>query len=183
MGAHKMLLEFGGSTVIAHIVDQLLLSRVDRVLVVVGFEGEKVAGQLSNRDVMVVTNADFAEGMLSSVRCGLRALPAGCAQVLVVLGDQPSITAELVNEVIQAETEKRIVVPVYNEKRGHPLLFSTDYREEILNEFDQVGLRGLVGAHPEDVFELSVSNSAVLSDMDYPADYRREQERILRKSR
>ena len=177
-----MLLPFGGSTVIAHIVDQLLLSRVDRVLVVVGFAGEKVAEQLLDRDVTMVTNADFAEGMLSSVRCGLRALPAGCEKVLVVLGDQPSITVELVNKVLQAETEKGIVMPKYNDKRGHPLLFSAGYREEILNDFDEVGLRGLMGAHPEDVFELQVSTEEVLSDMDYPEDYRREQERIERKN-
>ena len=180
MGAHKMLLPWGGGKVIAHIVDELLGSRADRVLVVVGFEGEKVTGQLLGRDVTIVSNADYAEGMLSSVRCGLRALPGGCEKVLVVLGDQPSLTAELVNEMLQAETKKGIVVPKYNGKRGHPLLFAIDYREEILTHFNEEGLRGLLRAHPEEVFELNVLNSTVLSDMDCPEDYRREQERINR---
>ena len=53
-------------------------------------------------------------------------------------------------------------------------MFSTAYRSEILTSYDDVGLRGLLHAHPDDVFELEVPNSSVLCDMDYPEDYHRE---------
>ena len=65
-------------------------------------------------------------------------------------------------------------MPVHAGRRGHPLLLDGRYRSEILTGYEQVGLRGLLAAHADDVFELPVSNSAVLSDMDYPEDYQRE---------
>lgn len=176
MGAQKVLLPFGGKTVIAHIVDELLRSVIDEVYVVVGHEGERVATALSGRPVSVVANPDYGRGMLSSVRCGLRALPQPCEAILLALGDQPAVTCELVDTMVRSftATDKGILAPLYQGQRGHPLLFSEHYRDEILTCHDEVGLRGLLRAHPNDVFELSVSTSAVLSDMDFPEDYRRE---------
>jgi len=176
MGVQKLLLPFGGKTVVAHIVDQILASAVDKVHVVVGHEGRRVSRELSDRSVSVVTNPDYKSGMLSSVRCGLTALGQECRAVLVALGDQPSVTSKLIDRMVQsfAATQKQILVPFYDGRRGHPVLFSANYRDEILTHYDDVGLRGLLQAHPDEVFELSVSSSAVLSDMDCPEDYQRE---------
>ncbi len=176
MGVQKLLLPFGGKTVTSHIADQLLASTVDKVFVVTGHQPERITAELSGRRVSIVNNPDYDSGMLSSVRCGLHALPKRCRAVLVAIGDQPSINTELVNLMIQsfAAGEKKILVPCYEGKRGHPLLFSAMYREEILTQYDDVGLRGLLHAHPDEVFELTVSTFCVLSDMDYPEDYRRE---------
>jgi len=177
MGAQKMLLPFGSATVIAHVVDQLLNSAIDQVLVVVGHAGDSVAEALSGRAVAVVHNADYKFGMLSSVRCGLRALPGQCSAIMVALGDQPAITTGLIDELLQtfARNDKGILTPLFQGRRGHPLLFSERYRAEILTRYDDdVGLRGLLHAHPGDVFEWAAPTAAVLSDMDYPDDYRRE---------
>ncbi len=180
MGSHKLLLPFGSTTVIAHIVDQLLGSVVNKVLVVVGHGEERVAEQLSRSSVEIVTNSNYSTGMLSSVRCGLQALPQECETVMVALGDQPAITSELVDEMVRlfSATDKGILVPLYRGRRGHPLLFAARYRDEILTRYDDVGLRGLLRAHPDDVLDLEVSTPAVLSDMDYPEDYRRELESL-----
>ncbi len=184
MGVQKLMLPFAGKTVVAHIVDQIIGSAVDEVHIVVGHEGRRVARELSDRRVCIVTNPDFESGMLSSVRCGLAALDQQCRAVLVALGDQPSVTSELIDRMIRsfAETEKQILVPFHDGRRGHPVLFSADYRDEILTRHDDVGLRGLLQAHREDVFELNVSDSSVLSDMDYPEDYQRELALIEKKN-
>ena len=176
MGCQKLLLPFGGKTVIGHVVDELLRSDIEAVYVVVGHQGNRIAEELSPRPITIVANPDYKRGMLSSVRCGLQALPQQCETVVVALGDQPAITSELVNDIVRASssTDKQILVPTYQGKRGHPLLFSIHYCDEIMTSFDTVGLRGLLLAHPEDIFELSVSTPDVLSDMDYPEDYRRE---------
>jgi len=176
MGVQKLLLPFGGKTVIAHIVDQLLASTVDEVHVVVGHQAERISRELSGRAVSIVNNPNYKSGMLSSVRCGLRNLPEKCRAVIVMLGDQPSITTELIDQMLQsfAATEKSILVPLYKGKRGHPILFSSLYRDEILKRHGDVGLRGLLHGHSDDIFELAVSTASVLCDMDCPEDYRRE---------
>ena len=176
MGVQKLLLPFGGKTVIAHIVDQLLASTVGEVHVVVGHQAERISAELSGRAVSIVNNPNYKSGMLSSVRCGLRNLPENCRDVMVALGDQPSITTELIDKMLQsfATTEKGILVPLYKDKRGHPILFSSLYRDEILTQYGDVGLRGLLQGHSDDIFELAVSTASVLCDMDCPEDYRRE---------
>jgi len=176
MGVQKLLLPFGGTTVVGHIVSELNRSVVDTVIVVVGHDGDRVAEELSGRSVSIATNPNYKAGMLSSVRCGLDALPKQCDAVMVALGDQPAISAGLVDEMVQSfgSTDKGILVPLYRGKRGHPILFSVGYRDEVLERYDDVGLRGLLRTHPDDVYELDVPTSAVLSDMDYPEDYQRE---------
>ena len=180
MGVQKLLLPFAGKTVIGHIVDEVLRSPVDRTIVVVGRDADRIAEALAGRRVTLVSNPDPEGEMLSSVRCGLAALPPECEAVLVLLGDQPGIAAETIRWMIDAlRTGGRgIVVPVHGGKGGHPVLFSVRYREEILTHYDDVGLRGLRQAHPEDVLELPAADPSVLSDMDLPEDYRRELEKF-----
>ena len=179
MGVQKLLLPYGSATVIEHIVDQLLRSDIDAIYVVVGHQGKRITDQLSGRKVNFVNNFNYRAGMLSSVRCGLQALPNECEKALLVLGDQPSVTWELVNEIIKSSTtcDKGIIVPLHDGKRGHPLLFSTRYRQEIMTGYDDVGLRGLLWAHPDDVHELKVLTPLVLCDMDYLEDYHQELKR------
>ena len=176
MGVQKLLLPFGGKTVISHIVDQLLASTVGEVHAVVGHQAERISAELSGRAVSIVNNPNYTSGMLSSVRCGLQNLPEKCRAVMVVLGDQPSVTTELIDQMLQsfAATEKNILVPLYKGKRGHPILFSSLYLDEILTKYGDVGLRGLLHGHSDDIFELAVSTASVLCDMDCPEDYRRE---------
>ena len=176
MGTQKLLLPFGASTVIGHIVDQVLASKVDETYVVVGSDEAAIAEALAARPVHLVRNPEPQAQMLTSVRCGLRALPPDCRAVLVVLGDQPGVSPELVSAVIGAHlaSGKGLVVPVHDGKRGHPLLFGVGYRHQVLNEYDRVGLRGLLRDHPEDVFEVPAPSPAATSDMDRPEDYRRE---------
>ncbi len=175
MGRQKLLLPFGGKTVITHIIDQLRASSANEVIAVVG-QDKQVTKEISPLSVSIVTNPDPQAEMLSSIRCGLRALPPSCETILVALGDQPSIRTALVDELLRAfaRTPKGILLPLHDGRRGHPIMFATKYTSEIMTHYNDVGLRGLLHAHPEDICELPVSSSSVLSDMDYPEDYRRE---------
>lgn len=175
MGTQKLLLPLNGQPVIVRVVDELLRGPVDQVFVVVGEQGRQIREAIAARPVRVVTNADAEGEMLSSVRCGLTAMPDKCAGVLVALGDQPSITAQVVEDLVEAFRAggRGIVVPTYQAQRGHPLLIAMHYRDEILTRYDHVGLHGLLQAHAEDVLGVEVAASGVLEDMDVPEDYRR----------
>jgi molybdenum cofactor cytidylyltransferase len=189
---------------------------ISQVLVVVSEQGDEIRLALAGKPVTFLANPDPASDMLNSVRCGLRALPAGCTGVLVVLGDQPAIQLQLIRDIVRTfETTaslsenrlrrggqspfvppinaamvpaqkgtvpdgfRRIVVPVYNGLRGHPILFSADYAAELLTNHDGIGLRGLLKAHADEIHLVDVADPAVLSDIDYPEDYRRELARLL----
>ena len=174
MGAQKLLLPFGASTVIGQVVDSISGSVVERTIVVTGPDGA-VAAALAAHDVALVVNPDPAAQMLDSVRLGLRALPPGCEAVLVTPGDLPGVTPRLVASLVAAwrASGKGIVVPVFNGRRGHPLLLSARYVGEVLTQYDDVGLRGLPRAHEDDVLEIPVTDDAVLADIDTPEDYER----------
>lgn len=176
MGRQKLLLDYGGKSVVRHIVDELTASVVDEVYVVVGHEGKRVAADVSGAKVTVVANDQYDMGMLSSVRCGLGAVDDNCKAVLVALGDQPSIRSGIVDEIVRAygDTDKGIVVPTYRGRRGHPVMVSTRYKDEIMTHYDGVGLRGLLREHDGEVFELEVSSPSVCSDMNEPGDYQRQ---------
>ena len=177
MGSAKQLLPFAGTPVIGHIADQILASRVEDVCVVLGHQADLVRQALGGRPLHFAINPDYERSdMLASIRRGLAALPEHCRTILIALGDQPSITAELINamHVAMATTGRGIIVPIHGQRRGHPLLIDARFRAEILVSYDQVGLRGLLAARPDDVFELPVQAPAVLCDIDYPKDYERE---------
>jgi molybdenum cofactor cytidylyltransferase len=182
MGTQKLLLPLAGKPVIAHVVDELLRSPVDAVLVVVGRDNGRTRAAVGSRRVTFVANPNPDEGMLSSVRCGLRALSGDCEAVVVALGDQPGVSAEVVSQIIQSfrSTGRGIVVPVHQGRRGHPLLISMGFRDEILNHFDAVGLRGLLESHPDEVLEEEVPTPAILEDMDTQEDYERIVSRFCR---
>ena len=113
--------------------------------------------------------------MLSSVRCGFRAVEDDCEAVFIALGDQPTIRSGWITDMIAAYRNfgRGIIVPVHQGKRGHPLLLSRHYREELLHNHDGVGLRGLLAAHADDLLELEFPTPDVLVDLDVPADYQR----------
>jgi len=168
-GAQKLLLPFGEQTVIGHVADQVIKSPIRQVLVVTAEQSEQIAAVLKGKRLSIVINPDFEGDMLSSIRCGLRALP-GCEAIMILLGDQAGIGSGLIGEIIRIyeTTHASIIVPTYRGRRGHPILFATKYCDEVQKRFDGVGLRGLLSAHPEQVHEMKVEDEAVLADVDVP---------------
>ena len=180
MGTAKLLLPFAGSTVIARVVDAFLGAAVDRVTVVVRPEDQQLRGALGDRPVIFAENPDATSDMLSSVRCGLRALPAAATTILVSPGDQPALESDLIRHMLAHHhlSGRNITVPVHAGRRGHPLIFAARFREEILTALDGVGLRGLLEAHADEVAEWPTPDAAVGEDLDTPDDYQRARRRL-----
>ena len=175
MGTRKLLLPFAGSTVIARVVDAYLGAAVDEVVVIVRPNDGQLVEALSGRPAKFVENPDAAGDMLSSLRCGLRALPSKVETVVVSPADQPSLKPGLMRQMLRdyQTGEAGILVPVHNGQRGHPLIFSARYREELMSSYDGIGLRGLLQTYAAEVTEWSTEDAAVLEDLDTPADYKR----------
>jgi molybdenum cofactor cytidylyltransferase len=173
MRTQKLLLPFGETTVVGAVVGTALASRVDRVLAVLGADKDDVREEIEPLGIDFVVNEYFAEGMLSSVQAGFRALPPDAEAAVVMLGDQPFLPARVVDAVVAAfrRSGMGIVVPVHRGRRGHPVLVGLKYRDEVLALDPADGLRRLMHAHAEDIFEAEVEDANILRDMDVPEDY------------
>jgi len=174
MGSQKLLLPYGQSTIIETVVDNILNSSIDHVMVVLGANQDEVRNSLEHEAVQFCYNREHEKGMLSSVICGIRALPPDALSVLIFLGDQPGISPAVTNSVIDAYTEELfgIVIPVHMHRRGHPLLVDMKYRKEIEQLDLELGLRSLRHHFPQDVLEVEVDEPGILVDIDTREDYK-----------
>ena len=176
MGKPKLLLPFGQKTIVEHIVDNILQSKADKILVVLGSHREEILSKILDRPVLSVINHRYKEGMLSSIQAGFAALPKDTEAALVCLGDQPFIPKTVLDRLIASyeRTQKGIVLPVYKNRRGHPVLIDMKHKQEVLKLSPDIGLRALVHNHPQDVLEVKVETPNILKDIDKPEDYARE---------
>lgn len=169
MGQNKLVVDVLGAPMIGRVVDALLASSVERVLVVTGHEQERVQEALAGRAVSFVHNPDHAAGMSTSLRAGMRALGPGVDAALVCLGDMPWIAPAHIDALIDAFQPvegREICVPMYQGKRGNPVLFGARFFEEMTHLAGDVGARALLDAHTEVVFQVPVQHSGVLVDVD-----------------
>jgi molybdenum cofactor cytidylyltransferase len=177
MGRLKQVLPWGDGTVIEAVMRALLASPVDEVVVVLGHEAAAVWQALApvsaDPRLRSVRNERYAEGMLTSVQAGLPLLSPDCSAFLMVLGDQPGLSPAVIARLVDAfrRGEGRILLPTHGGRRGHPVLFSLEFRDRIGRLDAGVGLRQLVWDQAADVRELPVEDASVLIDLDSPADY------------
>lgn len=178
MGEFKQLLRLDDKTFVEHCVDNLLGSRVSEVIVVTGHRESEVRSALGDRPVRFAHNADYQSGMASSIKCGVQAAAETARACVLALVDQPRIGIGVINRVIETYEKMRtmIVIPTYEGKNGHPILFDLRLREEILTMDLEQGLRQVVRAHPDEIVRIEANTGAVLEDCDLPEDY----ERMLR---
>jgi molybdenum cofactor cytidylyltransferase len=179
LGKPKVLLPWsGGKTILEHIIDQLILARVQHITVVTGNRSDEIGALAQKRGADVVFNPNYQTGeMLSSLKAGLRAQPAHVAAALVVLGDQPRIQPKIVGQVMMAYAEGNgdLVAPSYQMRRGHPILIDRRYWADLLALPDDGNPRQVINAHP--MTYVNVDNDSVLRDVDTPDDYRDERSR------
>jgi molybdenum cofactor cytidylyltransferase len=169
----KMLLPFGNKTIIEKVIGNVISSGIKRVIVVLGSDKDNILKVTKKMPVMNCYNKNYRQGMLSSVQSGFRQLDDTCRAVLVFLGDQPGIGPDVINSLTDAfrKSGKGMIMPVFNNERGHPLLFDSKYRDEITGLDPSETLKDLVHKFSDDVLEVEVKTESVLKDIDTKDDY------------
>jgi molybdenum cofactor cytidylyltransferase len=168
MGQPKQLLPFAGQTMLQCVIDAF---DVDETLVVVGHRTDEIARSIHG--AKVVPNPNYKAGMFTSVRAGLRALPAGTKLVLLGLCDQPRLKRTTVEKLVR-EFSGRILIPTFKGRQGHPLLFEARYAREILAMDETLTLKHFLANHPDEIARSPVTDEGVLIDIDDRATYDRE---------
>jgi molybdenum cofactor cytidylyltransferase len=170
MGSPKALLAYQGRPFLEHLLEATAHRQIGVRRVVLGAHAEPIAKAVNLKPDEVVINEDWEKGQLSSIQAALRTLPPDTDGILLCLIDHPLISADLVHELIEQfyKSKKLIVLPVYEERRGHPLIFSSALYDELLHAPLETGARAVVWAHPADVHEVRTNEEGCVLNLNDP---------------
>lgn len=172
MGARNKLLEnLAGRPLIRRVVETALASRARPVVVVTGHEAGRVEAALAGLDIELVHNAGFAQGLSSSLKAGLDALPETIDGAIIMLGDMPAVEPEHIDRMIAAFAPKEgrsIVVPVFQGQRGNPVLWSAEFFPAMRRLDGDAGAKRVIADNADHVVEVDLQTEAVLIDVDTP---------------
>ncbi|MEM6697884.1 MAG: nucleotidyltransferase family protein [Bacteroidota bacterium] len=178
MGAeNKLLLPFRGKAILQHTLDALLNAQIDRVIVVTGYEQEKIQSLLRDHSVTLIHNENYRKGQLTSIQKGLSQLSSICNAFLICLSDMPLLNAADCNALIEGcqttNISEPIVVPHNGERAGNPKLFDIHYKKEILSldASKHQGAKGILEKYSNKVLYHNTNNLGLFFDVDTPRAY------------
>jgi molybdenum cofactor cytidylyltransferase len=172
MGAPKALIPYRGKTFVEHLIEVTRHARVGVTRIVVGAHAEEIRARLSAHAAEIVVNNEWNKGQLSSIQAGVRSLPNGATEGMILCPvDHPLVSAALVAQLIE-EFEagaKAIVLPTYQGRRGHPVIFRQRLYAELLAASAEIGARQVVWAHAGELGEVATDEEGVVLNINDPA--------------
>ena len=186
MGTNKLLIDLDDRPMIACVLDAVLASRAAPVLVVTGHQNATLRTALASRDVAFVTNPNFTQGLSSSLRAGIAALPGGIDGGVVCLGDMPAVDAAIIDALIAAfdpTNGAEIIAPSHGGQRGNPVLWGRRFFAALMQISGDQGGKPLLAAHPQSCRLVAVDRPGVLLDLDTPEALARYRDETTRQDR
>jgi molybdenum cofactor cytidylyltransferase len=187
MGSPKPLLPFGGHSLISIILNQITRSALSRVIVVLGHQAKAIKKEIQKSEtpsnLKILINPDYKKGLSTSIATGLSQVGSRAAGIMFLLGDQPLLTLEVINKLIQVfkDTAAPIVVPLYGKKPGNPVIFKTSFIPELQKLTGDTGGRELVRKYWDQVQTVSIRPQRIGWDVDTWEDYQKIKEHITGK--
>jgi len=169
MGSPKALLRIGGMTFLERILTSIRTAGIEDFSIVVGHHRNEIAAAFPS--LPLVFNPDYNQGMSTSVKAGIRSLSPSVTGAAVFLVDHPLIEAATIATLASHLRAGRVVLPVYDGRRGHPVFIAADLFPEIVALSPDEGLNVVVRRDPARVLEVPVIDRAVLQDIDTPQQF------------
>ena len=172
MGETKQLLRLGEHTLLDQVLANVRASGVDEIVLVLGHAAEKIMDSVTGENVKIAINRAYREGMGTSLRMGLSALPSGIDAALIVLADQPFVRPATLKQLMDQyrKSNAQIVIPMYKGFRGNPVLLDHSVFPEVMALNGDIGCRALFGNHLEGIVKVSVEDLGILLDLDSKDD-------------
>ena len=172
--ANKLLLPYIGKTVLDHVLAEVKAADTEDVFVVTGYDHEAVGAIAGRHNVKTVHNDHYVSGMSSSVRKAIETVPSHCEGVLIVLGDMPGITREVIKQVIAAYNPiegRNLIMPVHNGKWGNPVLWGREFFDSFSKLKGDKGAKVLLREFQQEIIELEVDSDGIFMDVDTAEAY------------
>ena len=175
MGSPKALLPYQGRPFLEHLLKVTDHPKIGVRRVVLGAHAEPIAKAIPLNADEIVINQEWEQGQLSSLQAALRSLPPGTDGMLLCLIDHPLISKDLVDALIEQfyATKAPVVLPVFQGRRGHPVIFSSKVYEELERAPADIGARGVVWAHTKEVSECATGEEGCVLNLNDPETFDR----------
>lgn len=173
MGTIKQLIKVGDRTLLETTLAAVQESAIRETILVLGHEAETIAKTLKQDPApKLIVNTSYPEGMSSSIRAGLNAVSPESSAAMIVLADQPLLSAAVINRMIHEyeSLHAAIVLPVYRGFRGNPVLIDRSLFPEMMQISGDIGCRSIFGLHPEKIHKVQVEDIGILVDIDTADD-------------
>ncbi len=176
MGSPKALLPYQGRPFLEHLLDVTSIPEIGVRRVVLGAHAEPISKVVNLKVDEIVINQEWEKGQLTSIQAGLRSLPPGTDGLLLCLIDHPLISSALVQDLIEQfyKTKAPIVLPVYEGRRGHPVIFSATLYDELLRAPLETGARAVVWAHKGEIDEVRTNEEGCVLNLNDPETMHKE---------
>lgn len=171
LGRPKQLLDYGDGTLLGHVVDVARDCRFDQTIVAIGGFADEVRESLEGSAAEVVVNEAYGAGCSSSIAAALAALDPRCDVLVLMLGDQPGVSADTVAGLLSGRGDAPLAVCRYDDGRGHPIAFDRDVFGALADLHGDKGVWRLLDQRAGDVAEVPIAGPIPL-DVDTPEDYR-----------
>jgi len=176
-GRPKQLLRLNDKYLIEWVLDAALSSRLDRVVLVLGYAHQKILEALAEKalhsKLRVEVNPHYVDGQSHSLKVGLSAVRNDFPAVIFLLGDQPMLDSVTINTLLEKfwSADKDICVPLYGGQRKNPVIFSRRFYSRLTDIEGDIGARQLIDAHPEQVLTVEIGDPLCFFDIDTPQDF------------
>jgi len=166
---NKLTKLFKGKPLINHILYSLIKSKVNKIIIVLGFEHLKIKTKLlKNKKINFVVNKNYKKGMSSSIKTGLKKLPKNSKGFLIVLGDMPNITKTTINKICLSiiRSDKEIILPKFKNKTGNPIGFKYSMIKNIYKIKGDRGAKNIIKKNNKKIKFLNINSKSILINLN-----------------
>jgi len=171
---NKLTKLFKGKPLINHILYSLIKSKVNKIIIVLGFEHLKIKTKLlKNKKINFVVNKNYKKGMSSSIKTGLKKLPKNSKGFLIVLGDMPNITKTTINKICLSITrsDKEIILPKFKNRTGNPIGFKHSMIKNIYKIKGDRGAKNIIKKNNKKIKFLNINSKSILTNLNTKRDF------------
>jgi molybdenum cofactor cytidylyltransferase len=176
-GLNKLTKEINGVPLIKYAVKNILGSSIDELIIVVGHEKEIIQEIIgNNKKIKFIYNNDFASGVASSIKIGIKNISKKSEAFFICLGDMPNVNQNIYNKLIKSRDsynkkfdkkyKKEIIIPTFENKYGNPILFSKFMKEKIMKIKGDNGAKDIIHLHQDKILNVPFNQDGILLDFD-----------------
>lgn len=175
MGSPKALLPYQGRPFLEHLLEVTSHPRIGVRRVVLGPDAEAISSQVALAKDEIVLNPEWQRGQLSSIQAAIRSLPPSTEGLMLCPVDHPLVSASLVNDLIEAFAahQPAVALPIFEGRRGHPVIFSSRLYDELLGAPEDKGARAVVWAHANEIVEVATEEEGCVLNLNDPEAFQK----------